>query len=156
MSEVKEEEVQEEATEAKTEATEAKSDKVTVCANKDKYQKSRTAAGKPSMNCGDSVAEAFSGLSISQKYALASKVTGVDRKELEEKYSHLNVGMQGMSLANRVRGAINKDAKSEEPKGLEALMNKIVAPLQEEAKKSAEESAEKAEAEKAKKDTKAA
>jgi len=120
--------------EEKAVVTEEKSDKVQVCANKEKYVKTRTSAGKTSLHCGDAVAEAFAGLAISQKYALASKITGIDRAELEEKYKHLNVGMQGMSLANRTRGALNKDAKLETPTGLMEKMQKIVAPLQAEAK----------------------
>jgi len=56
---------------------------------------------------------------------------GVDRKELKEKYGHLNVGMQGMSLANRTRGALGKDAKLETPLGLMAKMEELVAPIKE-------------------------
>jgi len=63
---------------------------------------------------------------------MCSKVTGVDRKELEDKYQHLNIGMQGMSLANRTRGALNKDAKLEAPTGLLEKMNKLVAPIHKE------------------------
>jgi len=47
--------------------------KVVICANKEKYQKSRTSTGKTSMNCGDAVALAFAGLSVSQKYACVLK-----------------------------------------------------------------------------------
>lgn len=126
--------------EKEVEATQG-TDKVQVCAKKENYVKSRTAQGKPSLNCGDAVASAFSGLSISQKYALTSKLLDVDRKELEEKYGHLNIGMQGMSLANRVRGALNKDAKLEKPTGLLEQMDKIVAPIQKEAKAIAEKEA---------------
>ncbi len=138
-----------------TKAVEEKSDKVQVCANKEKYVKSRTAEGKASLNCGDAVATAFAGLTVSQKYALTSKIIDVDRAELEAKYQHLNVGMQGMSLANRTRGAINKDLKLEKPTGLLEKMQKIVEPMQAEAKKKADADAKaKAEA-KAKKDAEA-
>jgi len=117
---------------------EVKSDKVQVCAKKENYVKTRTAAGKPSLHCGDAVAEAFAGLDIKQKYTLTATLLAIKSVELEDKYGHLNVGMQGMSLANRTRGALNKDVKLKEPTGLLEKMNELVAPMHAEAKKVAD------------------
>jgi hypothetical protein len=41
-------------------------------------------------------------------YAVASKMAEIPVKELQEKYGHLNVGMQRMNLGNRIRGAVAK------------------------------------------------
>ena len=101
-----------------------------VCANKESYQKSRTSAGKPSLNCGDEVASAVSGLTLDNKYVVASKILKVPEADLRAKYEHLNTGMQGMNLGNRIRGAVTKDEKSETPVGLMKILITMTKPAQ--------------------------
>lgn len=93
----------------KTETVETKS-KITKGEN---YVATKTAKGTKSFTCGDDVAERLAGMDIEDVYGIAADETGVDEQELRDKYSHLNVGMQRMSLGNRIRGAINKRARDE-------------------------------------------
>ena len=76
------------------------------------YTKARTAAGSLSHHSGDIVAKALEGLTVDEVISMAVKVTG--DKELETKYTHLNVGMQRMNLGNKMRGAISKKNKANE------------------------------------------
>lgn len=67
------------------------------------YVKATTQAGKPTLNCGDGVAQELANLTLSKIYSLAAKELKVSIKELKAKYAHLNVGMQRMNLGNRIR-----------------------------------------------------
>lgn len=80
--------------------------------NLSEYQKSKTASGGVSLNCGDQVAESLAGKDLDAVYEAASKKTGVSVRDLKAKYGKLNPGMQRMSLGNRIRGAANKKAKT--------------------------------------------
>lgn len=74
------------------------------------YQKDKehkTAAGNPSIHCGDDVAKKLLGQSLDDCYAIAAKVCEMAEKELRAKYAHLNVGMQRMNLGNKMRGILH-------------------------------------------------
>lgn len=90
-------------------------EKVTVvCKNRETYVKARTAAGKTSLNCGDEVASMLAGLTLDDVYDIADTALNLKAAELKEMYAKLNDGMQKMTLSNRIRGAVNKDAKLED------------------------------------------
>lgn len=76
--------------------------------NREGYTSSTSASGKKSLHNGDPVAVAFAGLDVPTLYGVVSKFMGVDRAELEERYQHLNIGMQRMNLGNRARGQCAK------------------------------------------------
>lgn len=76
------------------------------------YTKAKSASGSVSLHCGDSVAERLAGKDLEVVYAEAAKATGETVKDLKAKYGKLNVGMQRMSLGNRIRGALNKKKAS--------------------------------------------
>lgn len=78
-----------------------------VPANLEHYVKSdkKTPAGNPSIHCGDDLATKLAGKSLDEVYELAAKKTGDSIKELKAKYGHLNVGLQRMSIGNRIRGS---------------------------------------------------
>ena len=78
------------------------------------------------MNSGDVVATALAGLTLEATYATAEVVLEIPVASLQngyeataktedspavkafKGYGHLNLGMQRMSLGNKIRGAINK------------------------------------------------
>lgn len=131
------------------ESTEKK--EAVVCADRTGYVKTRTASGKTSLRSTDPVAGALEGLTLDETYRVCAKLTGIAATVLHkgdgEKmkgYDHLNVGMQRMSLGNRIRGAIGKDLKSKEPKGLAEQLIDITVPIQERLAKKAEAAAKKA------------
>ena len=66
----------------------------------------KTAGGNVSIHCNDAVANKLLGKTLDQCYAIAAKAIKEDEKVLRAKYKHLNVGMQRMSLGNRMRGAM--------------------------------------------------
>lgn len=72
--------------------------------NFDKYVSNTTASGNKSYDSGDAVAAKLRGLSIGDVYDTAAAKLGVSVRTLKDKYSHLNLGMQRMNLANRMRG----------------------------------------------------
>jgi hypothetical protein len=80
----------------------------------EKYVNGVSGSGKKTKNCGDEIAAALDGFTVEEIRAVASKMTDVSQKDLEAKYSHLNVGMQIMNLRNRIRGAVNKLDKAHE------------------------------------------
>jgi hypothetical protein len=100
-----------------------KADDNVICKDRSRYVNARTASGKMSKRSDDVVAQAFEGLTLDQKYAIACQVAGLDEKEMRTKYANLNVGLQGMSLANRVRPVVKKDELAA------AKLNKLVAPI---------------------------
>lgn len=67
------------------------------------YEKTKAPGGGTSYHNGDAVAEKLAGKSLDDAYAVAAKTLKVDEKELRKQYAHLNVGMQRMSLGNRMR-----------------------------------------------------
>lgn len=132
---------------------------VTIEPTKD-YTPSKTASGSQSRHTGDAVANALVGLTLAEVYGLAAEVMEVEVSELEDKYGHLNDGMQRMNLGNRIRGEIGKINRQCEkdraakkivgPSG-EALLEEFVAPYHEARDKRDTEAAEakaKADAEK--------
>jgi hypothetical protein len=67
------------------------------------YEKTKAPGGGTSYHNGDAVAEKLAGKSLDDAYVVAAKTLKVDEKELRKQYAHLNVGMQRMSLGNRMR-----------------------------------------------------
>lgn len=67
------------------------------------YVKAKAAGGGVSYHNGDEIAEKLAGKDIDAVYAHAAKALKVDESELRGKYKHLNIGMQRMSLGNRMR-----------------------------------------------------
>ena len=65
----------------------------------------KTAGGNVSIHCNDAVANKLLGKTLDQCYAIVAKAIKEDEKALRAKYKHLNIGMQRMSLGNRMRGA---------------------------------------------------
>lgn len=100
----------------------------------------KTPTGRRTIDCADDVAAQLRGLPIDEVYEHAAEATGIDVALLKATYGHLNVGMQRMSLGNRIRGAAK--AKEQEAAKAEAKAKKEAA---------AKERAEKLEAEKAQK-----
>lgn len=137
----------------------AKEEVAKVCADRSGYVKTRTATGKVSLRSDDPVAGALEGLTLDETYKVCAKMTGMtiaalhggDGKKMKG-YDHLNVGMQRMSLGNRIRGAIGKDLKSKEPTGLAEKLIDMTTPIQERLAKKAEIAAKKAEIAAVKKD----
>lgn len=81
--------------------------------NLDNYEKVKAPGGGTSYHNGDAVAEKLNGKSLEDVYAFAAKTLKEDVKALQTKYKHLNVGMQRMSLGNRLRKVlIPKEAKN--------------------------------------------
>jgi hypothetical protein len=73
------------------------------------YTPVKSAAGKPSLDNGDAIAQALRGMEWSTVVALAeSLLDGVEGGELAERYSHLNVGQRRMNAGNLIRNAIKR------------------------------------------------
>lgn len=108
--------------------------KVVVKADREKYVSARSASGSKSLHSNDEVAQALEGADVPSLYVLTAELLGVDEKELQEKYQHLNIGMQRMNLGNRIRGFIGKTDKANEgadkpgKSGLE-IFTKTAAPM---------------------------
>jgi hypothetical protein len=94
------------------------------------YQKARASSGALSHHNGDPVATAVEGATPEEVYSLAASVLEVDVSELEDKYKHLNIGMQRMNLGNRMRGVVNKLNKAEEGSG-DAYITEMASGLRE-------------------------
>jgi len=98
------------------EATTEESSKVSIT-KKDSYISSVSASGKKSVNNGDEIAAALAGVSIDDMYVIAANFLAGGKKhdevitedDLRAKYGHLNVGMQRMSLGNRLRSACTSE-----------------------------------------------
>lgn len=87
----------------------------------EKYVNGVSGSGKRTKRADDPIAEALDGLTVDEVAGIASRMTDTPKKELIEKYAHLNVGMQRMNLGNRIRGAVNKlDAAHEKDKAVVA------------------------------------
>lgn len=76
------------------------------------YTKAKSASGSMSLNNGDEVATKLAGKDLKDVYDLAAKATGESVNALKAKYGKLNIGMQRMSLGNRIRGAASAKAKA--------------------------------------------
>jgi hypothetical protein len=68
----------------------------------------KTAGGNPSVDSGDKIAIRLRGKTLDEVYKEAAEALGETQKELKAKYAHLNIGMQRMSLGNRIRAAGKK------------------------------------------------
>ena len=99
---------------AKEEVVEEGTKEVRIKPDLEKYVNGVSGSGKKTKNCGDEIAAALDGFTADEIRAVASKMTDTPVKDLEAKYSHLNVGMQIMNLRNRIRGAVNKLDKAHE------------------------------------------
>ena len=98
--------------------------KVQVKVDRSVYVAGKTAEGKKSLHNDDPVAQALNGVALGQLYKTAAKFLEQTAKSLQEKYEHLNVGMQRMNLGNRIRGKIAQMDKVEgakEGSGLKAF-----------------------------------
>lgn len=76
---------------------------LTAEVNLDDYVKVKSAAGRNSLDCGDTMARLLRGKTLDEVYALAAEKLGVPEQELRARYAHLNNGMQRMNLSNRMR-----------------------------------------------------
>ncbi len=82
-----------------------------VKADLNKYEVSaevRTACGRRAVDSGDEIAAELRGMAIEDVYHEAADRLGTTVADLQEKYGHLNIGMQRMNLGNRIRGAIRR------------------------------------------------
>lgn len=102
----------------------------------------KTPTGRRTIDCADDVATQLRGLPIDEVYDRAAEATGIDVALLKVTYGHLNVGMQRMSLGNRIRGAAKA---KEEAAAKEANKAKREAAAKERAEKLEAEKAQKAE-----------
>ena len=64
-----------------------------------------TVHGNRTIDINDKVAQQLRGTDIKEMYQIAAKALGESVRTLRAKYGHLNIGMQRMSLGNRMRGA---------------------------------------------------
>lgn len=74
------------------------------------YEKSKSASGHTSYDNGDDVATKLRGKTLDEVYAFASSKLKEPEKDLRAKYKKLNVGMQRMSLGNRLRKVLQPKA----------------------------------------------
>ena len=70
------------------------------------YVKGKSASGKSTLSCGDTVAGHLAGMAAEQVCRIADAAFGQPFGHHSAKYAHLNVGMQRMNAGNRVRGLI--------------------------------------------------
>ncbi len=74
------------------------------------YVAGKTADGSRSLNCGDQVAQDLNGCTLDEVYRVVSKQLGETQKALKEKYAHLNPGSTRMTLGNRYRASVKREA----------------------------------------------
>lgn len=98
-----------------------------VSVDKTKYTSSKSASGKASLHNGDAVASTLAGMELKNVYRAASRMMDVTAKSLEEKYGHLNQGMQRMNLGNRIRAVYNKTVADESQKAADKALKAAVA-----------------------------
>lgn len=65
-----------------------------------------TTHGNRTIDIDDKVARMLRGTDPKEMYQVASKALGEPVRTLQRQYSHLNIGMQRMSLGNRMRKAL--------------------------------------------------
>lgn len=73
-----------------------------------------TPSGRKVLDIGDEVATHLRGLPLADVFKEAAAASGRSVKELQDKYSHLNPGMQRMNLGNLIRGGSTKAQRDEE------------------------------------------
>lgn len=83
--------------------------KVAVNVDRDKYTQTRSASGKKSLHNGDPIAEALEGLPLESIHKIGTKLL---KEDTEEKYGHLNQGMQRMNVGNRLRKFANESEEN--------------------------------------------
>jgi hypothetical protein len=79
-----------------------------------KYVSGISGSGKRTKRADNPVSEALDGFTVEETAAVAQAMCDIPAKELLAKYAHVNVGMQKMNLANRIRGAVAKLDKAHE------------------------------------------
>ena len=62
-----------------------------------------TVAGNRTIDIDDKVARMLRGTDVKEMYQIAAKALGTTPRTLQAQYGHLNIGMQRMSLGNRMR-----------------------------------------------------
>lgn len=115
----------------------------------EKYTAGISASGKRTQHCGDHVAETLNGMSVEECEVIAGRIVP---EYVDGKYSHLNVGMQRMNIANRLRGAVAAMEKEEEGAGVAKFDKAAAAGVKARDKRTAEAEKAKAEAAKEKKE----
>ncbi len=93
---------------AKQDAKEEGPKEVRIKPKLENYVNGVSGSGKRTKNCNDEVANAVDGFTLEEIQKVASKMRDISVKDLSERYSHLNVGMQIMNLRNLIRGAVGK------------------------------------------------
>jgi hypothetical protein len=68
-----------------------------------KYESTRAASGRKSLDNGDQVAQQLRGKDLEYTYKVAAKHLGESVTSLKSRYAHLNPGQQRMCLGNRLR-----------------------------------------------------
>lgn len=68
----------------------------------------KTAGGNASVDCNDSVAQKFRGMSLDEVLKESAKILKEPEADLRKRYAHLNPGMIRMNCGNRVRAALAK------------------------------------------------
>lgn len=76
------------------------------------YVASKSASGKKTLTCGDTVAELLDGKSLDESFAIledAVEKAGAEISipELQSRWAHLNLGMQRMQVGHKLRKVIN-------------------------------------------------
>jgi hypothetical protein len=62
-----------------------------------------TSSGRQTLDCGDKIASLLRGMELGYVYKVAAFNLGESVEALTARYSHLNPGMQRMTLGNRIR-----------------------------------------------------
>lgn len=105
------------AKERKPRAKKSKAEKralVQIKADLEHYKISRdvrTESGAPSVDIGDATAKRLRGCTLNEVYKVAAKELDASEKSLRDRYTHLNVGQQRMTLGNRLRAVAKKEKK---------------------------------------------
>jgi len=102
---------------AKTDAKPAAKEEdkpVRIKPNLETYVNGVSGSGKKTKRSDHPVAKALDGFTLDETYQVASKMCDISVKGLQNKYGHLNVGMQRMNLGNRIRGAVQRLDKAHE------------------------------------------
>ena len=86
------------------------------------YEATKSASGKRSFDSGDPIAVALRGKTLDEVYDTADEVASrcdgdATAKELRAKYAHLNVGMQRMSVGNKIRKWLKAAGKTLSERG---------------------------------------
>ena len=87
---------------------------VRIKPNLENYVNGVSGSGKRTKRADDAVAAALDGFTVQETADEAARMCDIPAKDLLDKYSHLNVGMQRMNLGNRIRGAVAKLDKAHE------------------------------------------